>query len=47
MKMIVASFEYVEFNDAVHFFRFQLEIPFSGIFGPKSQHCQFKVKLDF
>ena len=37
----LASFEYAEFNDAVHFFRFRLEIPFLSKFGPKN----FKVNL--
>ena len=27
------------------FFRFRLEAPFLGKFGPKNQNCQFKLKL--
>ena len=36
--------EYVEFNDDVHFFRFQQKISFLGKFGPKNQNFQFKLK---
>ena len=43
MKMIVDLFEYVEFNDEVHFFCFWPEIPFSGKYGPKNENCQFKL----
>ena len=32
-------FEYAEFNDDVHFFCFQLEIPVLGKIGPKNQNC--------
>ena len=42
----IAYFEYAEFNDAVHFFRFWSEIPFSEKFGLKNENRQFKVKLD-
>ena len=38
-------FEYVEFNGGVPFFCFRLEIPFLGKFGPKTQNCQFKLKI--
>ena len=38
-------FEYVEFNGDVHFFCFSLEIPLLGKLGPKSQNCQFNLKL--
>ena len=39
------KFKYVEFSGAVSFFRFWLEIPFLGKFGPKNQNCQFKLKF--
>ena len=42
--MIVDYFEYVEFNDAVHIFHFQLQIPFFDKFVPKNQNCQFRLK---
>ena len=42
--MIVDYFEYVEFNDAVHVFHFQLQIPFFDKFFPKNQTCQFRLK---
>ena len=35
MKMIADQFVYVEFNDSVRFFPFQLEIPILSKFGPK------------
>ena len=44
MSLIVeyAEFEYAEFNDAVHFFRFWLETPFLGKFGLNLvQYLQF------
>ena len=33
-------------NGDARFFCFPREIPFLGKFGPKSENCQFKVKLD-
>ena len=39
------QFEYAKFRDGVHFFYFQLEIPFLGKFGPKTQNCQFRLKF--
>ena len=38
-------YEYVEFNDAIFFFCFRLEIPFLGKFGPKGQNHQLKPKF--
>ena len=38
--------EICRIEDAVNFFRFQPEMPFSGKFGPNCQYCQFKGKLD-
>ena len=35
------QFEYAEFSGYVHFFRFRLQIPFLGKFGPKNQNCHF------
>ena len=35
------QFEYAEFSGYVHFFRFRLQIPFLGKFGPKNRNCQF------
>ena len=45
MKLIVDLFKYAAFYDGVHFLCFQLEISFLGKFGPKSQNCQFKLKI--
>ena len=40
-----AEFLYAEFNDAVNFFCFSVEILFLGKFGPKNQNYQFKLKF--
>ena len=40
-----AEFVYAEFNDAVNFFCFSVEILFLGKFGPKNQNYQFKQKF--
>ena len=40
------EFENAEFNGGVHFFCFQLEIPFSGKCGPKNKKCSWKMKSD-
>ena len=43
--MALSLIEYAEFNDAVRFFRFRLELPFLGKFGSRSQNYQFKLKF--
>ena len=40
-EMQMLKFEYPEFIDAVHFFRFRREKPFLGKFGSNCQYCQF------
>ena len=43
--VVFFQFECAEFSGYVHFFRFRLQIPFFGKFGPKNQNCQFNLKF--
>ena len=44
-KWQLDSFEYPEFNDAVHFFYFRRETSFLGKFGLENKTCPFKVRF--
>ena len=39
------SLEYLEFNDAIPFFCFWVELPFYDKFGPQKQNCHFMLKF--
>ena len=43
--IVFFQFEYAEFSDYVHFFRFRPQILFLGKFGPKNQNPQFILNL--
>ena len=45
-NLLPRLFEYAELNDSVLSICFRLEIPFLGMFGPKTENCQFQLKFD-